>query len=72
MAIGVDVDQYFTFPEVADSLLTSAAKNMDVAASNAVKEYASGQLAGGIKTSNISSGGVGLAPLSRLGRSHSD
>jgi basic membrane protein A len=62
MAIGVDVDQYFTFPEVADSLLTSAAKNMDVAAGNAVKEYASGQLTGGIKTADISSGGVELAP----------
>jgi basic membrane protein A and related proteins len=30
--IGVDVDQYFTYPDVASSLLTSAAKNMDVAA----------------------------------------
>ena len=62
MTIGVDVDQYFTLPEVAPSLLTSAAKNMDVAAANAVEEYASGQLTGGIKTADISSGGVGLAP----------
>jgi basic membrane protein A len=63
MAIGVDVDQYFTFPEVADSLLTSAAKNMDVAAGNAVEDYAAGQLSGGIETSTLSSGGVGLAPF---------
>lgn len=63
MAIGVDVDQYYTFPEVAESLLTSAAKNMDVAAGNAVTEYASGQLSGGIRTEDISSGGVGLAPF---------
>jgi basic membrane protein A len=63
MAIGVDVDQYYTFPEVAGSLLTSAAKNMDVAAGNAVTEYATGRLTGGIRTENISTGGVGLAPF---------
>ena len=62
MAIGVDVDQYFTFPEVAGSLLTSAAKNMDVAAGNAVTKYANGELEGGIETASIASGGVGLAP----------
>ena len=31
MAIGVDVDQYNTYPEVKDALVTSAAKNVDVA-----------------------------------------
>ena len=38
MAIGVDVDQYLTYPEVKTSLLTSAAKNMDVAVADAVKQ----------------------------------
>jgi len=62
MAIGVDVDQYFTYPEVADALITSAAKNMDVAAGDAVNAMAHGTLEGGIVTATVANGGVGLAP----------
>jgi basic membrane lipoprotein Med (substrate-binding protein (PBP1-ABC) superfamily) len=62
MAIGVDVDQYFTYPEVAASLLTSAAKNMDVAAGDAVKAFADGSLAAGIQLGTLANGGIGLAP----------
>jgi basic membrane protein A len=63
MAIGVDVDQYFTFPEVGPSLLSSAAKNVDVAAAGAVRGYAVGQLTAGIKQSTVANGGVGLTPF---------
>lgn len=62
MAIGVDVDQYVTYPDVAASLVTSAAKNMDVATANAVREYAAGALVGGIELATVANGGVGLAP----------
>lgn len=62
MAIGVDVDQYNTYPEVASSLITSAAKNMDVAAANAVHAYADGNLEAGIQLATVENGGVGLAP----------
>ncbi len=62
LAIGVDVDQYFTFPDVAPSLLTSAAKNMDVAAGEAVQAFAKGELLPGIKKSNMANDGIGLAP----------
>jgi basic membrane protein A len=62
MAIGVDVDQYNTYPEVAGSLLTSAAKNMDVSAGDAVRAYAAGELEGGIQLATVANGGVGLAP----------
>jgi basic membrane lipoprotein Med (substrate-binding protein (PBP1-ABC) superfamily) len=62
MAIGVDVDQYLTFPEVGPSLLTSASKRMDVAAESAVAAYARGELEGGIRLSTVANGGVGLAP----------
>ncbi len=62
MAIGVDVDQYFTYPEIASSLITSAAKNMDVAASQAVADYAAGSLTGGIRTGTVENDGIGLAP----------
>jgi len=62
MAIGVDVDQYLTYPEVKEALLTSASKNVDVAASAAVKSFVEGQLAPGIRLADLSNGGVGLAP----------
>jgi basic membrane protein A and related proteins len=62
MAIGVDVDQYFTYPEVQEALLTSAAKNVDVAAAAAVRDFAAGQLEAGIRSSTLANGGIGLAP----------
>ncbi|WP_420628717.1 BMP family lipoprotein [Candidatus Leptofilum sp.] len=61
LGIGVDVDQYNTYPEVAASLLTSAAKNMDVATGDAVRAYAEGNLQAGIQLATVANGGVGLA-----------
>lgn len=60
--IGVDVDQYFTYPDVQSSLLTSAAKNMDVAAYDAVVAFANDELEAGVQTGNVANGGIGLAP----------
>lgn len=60
--IGVDVDQYFTYPEVKDALITSAMKNIDVATAQAIKDFTTGNLKPGIAVSTIESGGVGLAP----------
>ncbi len=62
IAIGVDVDQYNTYPEIASSLITSAAKNMDVAAGDAVRAYADGTLKGGVVTGTVANSGIGLAP----------
>ena len=62
MAIGVDVDQYLTYPAVQDALLTSASKNVDVTARAAVEDFAAGRLAAGIRMATVSNGGVGLAP----------
>lgn len=62
MAIGVDVDQYATYPDVAASLMTSAAKNMDVTTGQAVAAYAEGNLQAGIQLATVANGGVGLAP----------
>ncbi|MEZ4511106.1 MAG: BMP family ABC transporter substrate-binding protein [Chloroflexota bacterium] len=64
--IGVDVDQYNTYPEIASSLLTSAAKNMDVATGDAVRAFADGNLAAGINLATVANGGVGLAPYHDL------
>lgn len=60
--IGVDVDQYFAYPDVASSLLTSAAKNVDVAVYDAVLAYTIGELEGGIRRGTIENRGIGLAP----------
>ncbi len=62
MTIGVDVDQYDILPEIQSSLLTSASKNVDVAAAEAVRAYAADSLTGGVLRSTVANGGVGLAP----------
>jgi basic membrane protein A and related proteins len=62
MAIGVDVDQYNTYPEVQSALLTSAQKNVDVAVYNFLKSVSDGTSKAGIVTANVQNGGVGLAP----------
>jgi len=62
MAIGVDVDQYNTYPEVKDALLSSAAKNVDVAVYEYLKLIKGGTDKAGVITANLKNGGVGLAP----------
>ncbi|HEX9114878.1 MAG TPA: BMP family ABC transporter substrate-binding protein [Anaerolineae bacterium] len=62
MAIGVDVDQYNTYPEVKDALISSAAKNVDAAVFNYLKTVKDGSAKAGIATANLQNGGVGLAP----------
>jgi basic membrane protein A and related proteins len=62
MAIGVDVDQYLTYPEVKDALATSAAKNVDVAVFSYLKSITEKSAKSGIAMSNLKNGGVGLAP----------
>ncbi len=62
--IGVDVDQYFTLPEVRDCLLTSCLKNMD----NAIYAVVQNTLAGRFQESGnlvgtLANGQVGLAPF---------
>ena len=61
-AIGVDVDQYNTYPEVKDALVTSAMKNVDVAVYEYLKSVNSKTEKAGIVTANISNNGIGLAP----------
>jgi basic membrane protein A and related proteins len=62
-AIGADVDQYNTNPEVQDTLLSSAQKNVDVAVYNYLRTVADGSVKAGISTATLQNGGVGLAPF---------
>jgi basic membrane protein A len=63
MAVGADVDEYNTNPEVKDVLITSAMKNVDVAVYNYLKTVADGSVQAGISTAILQNGGVGLAPF---------
>lgn len=63
MAIGADVDRYNTTPEVQGALMSSAQKNVDVAAYNYLRTVADGSVRAGTSTGNLQNGGVGLAPF---------
>ncbi len=62
-AIGADVDQYNTNPEVQSALISSTRKNVDVAVYNYLKTVADGSVKAGISTGTLQNGGVGLAPF---------
>jgi basic membrane protein A len=61
--IGVDVDQFISFPEVSDILISSAMKSLDNAIYSVVKSFVGGNFnGGGIYTGNLANKGVQLAP----------
>src|SRR6202521_1014644 len=60
--VGVDVDQYISYPDVASCLITSAEKHLDLAVKQAVTDLTKGTLKGGIVSFNIQNNGIGLAP----------
>ena len=62
-AIGVDVDQYNTYPEVKGSLVSSAMKKVDAAVYNYLKDINSKTDKAGMAIENVANGGVGLAPF---------
>ena len=62
-AIGVDVDQYHSMPDVAGALLSSAMKNLDRAIYAVVKTHIDGTFnGGGTYTGNLANQGVQMAP----------
>jgi len=61
--IGVDVDQYYSFPEVSAHLLSSAMKGLDNAIYEVVKSFVDNNFnAGSIYNSTLANEGVGTAP----------
>jgi basic membrane protein A and related proteins len=63
MAIGIDVDQYYSYPEVSSALLSSAAKNIDIAVYQYLKSFYEGTAQPGIITASVENGGIGLTPF---------
>ncbi len=63
VGIGVDVDQYYSFPEVSDILLSSAMKGLDNAIYEVVKSFVDNAFpGGGIYNGKLANNGVGIAP----------
>lgn len=64
VAIGIDVDQYYSFPEVSDILLSCAMKRLDNALYDVIKSYVENTFnGGGIFTGKLSNEGVAMAPF---------
>lgn len=62
MCIGVDVDQFVSYPDVASCLITSAEKHLDKAVKAAIVSMVQSTFKPGLLTFDITNDGVGLAP----------
>ncbi|HEY2597414.1 MAG TPA: BMP family ABC transporter substrate-binding protein [Candidatus Dormibacteraeota bacterium] len=62
MCIGVDVDQYISYPDVDSCLLTSATKHLRQAVKAAIATMVNNTWTAGVKTFDLTNDGVGLAP----------
>jgi basic membrane protein A and related proteins len=60
--IGVDVDQFNSYPEADPCLLTSAEKHLAVAVKSAIEAGAKGQFKSGMRTFDAAVDGVGVSP----------
>jgi basic membrane protein A len=60
--IGVDVDQFVSYPDVATCLLTSAQKHLSTAVKGAITAMVKGNFQGGVLTYDVRNDGVGIAP----------
>ena len=60
--IGVDVDQYLSYPDVDSCLITSAEKHLDVAVKQAIVNMVKNSWQGGSLTFDAKNNGVGIAP----------
>jgi len=61
--IGVDVDQFVSYPDAAACLLTSAEKHLSLAVKSAITDVVKGQFKSGVRTFDASVNGVGVAPF---------
>jgi basic membrane protein A and related proteins len=60
--VGVDVDQFLSYPQADSCLLTSAEKHLSLAVKTAISQVVKGQFKAGIQTFDASTDGVGVAP----------
>ncbi len=62
MCIGVDVDQFVSYPDVDSCLITSAQKHLRVAVKQAIVNMVKGTWQAGLSIFDITNDGIGLAP----------
>jgi basic membrane protein A len=62
-AIGVDVDQFETLPEVQPCIVSSAFKNIVESLKNSLLRIADDAFTPGFTTDNAATNGIGLAPF---------
>jgi basic membrane protein A len=62
MCVGVDVDQYVSYPDVASCLITSAELRLRVAVKLAIVSMVKGSWQSGLQIFDLTNDGVGLAP----------
>jgi len=62
-AIGVDVDQYLSYPDGGACLMTSATKSLEFSVSESIKAIAAGTAKGGFSLWDAKVDGVGYAPF---------
>ena len=60
--IGVDVDQYLSYPDVDSCLVTSAEKHLDLAVKTGITNLVKSQWQAGVLNFDIKNDGIGLAP----------
>jgi len=60
--VGVDVDQYVSYPEADPCLITSAEKHLALAVKTAITQAVKGKFKSGIQTFDATTNGVGVAP----------
>src|SRR6266571_7167693 len=63
MCIGVDVDQFVSYPDVDSCLITSAQKHLRQAVKTAIENMVHNSWQSGLLTFDITNDGIGLAPF---------
>lgn len=63
LCVGVDVDQYVSYPDVQDCLITSAEKHLALAVKTAITSGVKGSFTNGIQNFDAKNNGVGYSPF---------
>jgi len=61
MAVGVDVDEYKSYPTADKCIVTSAEKHLSSAVSQTIAKIAAGTAAGGIAKFDATNDGIGIS-----------
>jgi basic membrane protein A and related proteins len=63
LAIGVDVDEFLSYPSADKCIVTSAEKHLSSAVSQTIKAIKAGTAKGGISKFNAANDGIGISPF---------